>query len=186
MTGSRRNEELLVLMAQLGDIDALQQLLQALTPRISRCVRMIVHESGDVEDAMQESLLIVWRKLQWLKEPAYLNGWVHRIASREALRVATKRSRRGDVQLDESEWAQLRERASPRNEAAKGPELLDSVSGLPPASRAVLTLHYLEDLTIEEAAEQLNIPVGTAKSRLSFGIQKLRAQLRGLREKEIE
>ena len=61
--------------------------------------------------------------------------------------------------------------------------LLDAVRHqilrLPPASRAILTLHYLEDLTLEQAAAVLGIPVGTAKSRLSFGITKLRQVLKG-------
>jgi RNA polymerase sigma factor (sigma-70 family) len=184
MTDGQRNAELLVLLAQLGDRDAMQQFLQSITPRVARYVRMIARDQADADDAIQETLLIVWRKLQWLQEPAYLNAWLYRIAGREALRAASKRS--GQIQLDETEWERIRQRASSHDDTAKNLELLDSVQDLPPAARAVLSLHYLEGLTIEEAAEQLGIPVGTAKSRLSFGIKKLRAQLLGPQGKEIE
>lgn len=183
MTDGQRSEELLVLLAQLDDRDAMHRLLQSITPRIARYVRMIGRQE-DADDAIQETLVIVWRKLKWLKEPAHLNTWLYRIAGRETLRLASKRS--GQLQLDETEWERIHQRASHHDDAAKNLELLDSLQDLPPAARALLSLHYLEGLTIEEAAEQLGIPVGTAKSRLSFGIKKLRAQLLGPQEKEIE
>ena len=176
MTEGQRNAELLVLLAQLGDRDAMHRLLQSTTPRVARYVRMIVRQE-DADDATQETLLIVWRKLKWLKEPAHLNTWLYRIAGREALRIAGKRS--GDVQLDETEWERIRQRAQSHDDTAENLELTDSLQDLPPAARAPLSLHYLEGMTIEEAAERLGIPVGTAKSRLSFGIKKLRAQLLG-------
>lgn len=54
------------------------------------------------------------------------------------------------------------------------PEL---VEGLPAGSRAVLILHYVDDLPVSEVAEVLGLPQGTAKSRLSYGLGVLRRQL---------
>lgn len=51
------------------------------------------------------------------------------------------------------------------------------MEGLPAAGRAVLWLHYVEGFSIDEAAEHLGIAVGTAKSRLSFGLRRLREQI---------
>ncbi len=46
-----------------------------------------------------------------------------------------------------------------------------------PASRAVLVLHFLEEMTLEEVAAVLEIPVGTAKSRLAYGLKLLRKRM---------
>ena len=55
------------------------------------------------------------------------------------------------------------------------PELLRHVS---PASRAVLALHYLDGLTLDETAAVLDLPMGTVKSRLAYGLSLLRKQLK--------
>jgi RNA polymerase sigma-70 factor (ECF subfamily) len=61
-------------------------------------------------------------------------------------------------------------------------EFLSLVDRVSPASRAVLLLHYQQHLSLEEAAAILDIPVGTAKSRLSYGLATLR---RSIKEQEI-
>ena len=51
------------------------------------------------------------------------------------------------------------------------PALLEQVS---PASRAVLSLHYLQEMTLQEVADVLDIPIGTTKARLAYGLRMLR------------
>ena len=59
------------------------------------------------------------------------------------------------------------------------PRLLDWIDDLPPASRAVIVLHYLEEMSIEEVAAVLEIPPGTVKSRLAYGLARLRRRAAG-------
>jgi RNA polymerase sigma factor (sigma-70 family) len=59
------------------------------------------------------------------------------------------------------------------------PRLLDWVDDLPPASRAVIVLHYLEEMSLQEVAAVLEILPGTAKSRLAYGLARLRRHTAG-------
>ncbi len=112
-------------------------------------------------------------KLPFLREPTVFHAWTLRIASRIAI-THLKRTHRWQP-LDDS---LLRTFTSDPN--LGGPpdaaflSLLDQVS---PASRAVLLLHYQHDLSLEETAAVLDIPVGTAKSRLHYGVATLRKHL---------
>ena len=67
---------------------------------------------------------------------------------------------------------------TPGDVAAEIPRL---VAGVSPASRAVIVLHYLHELTLEEVAEILGIGLGTVKSRLAYGLAHLRRQLQNAR-----
>jgi RNA polymerase sigma-70 factor (ECF subfamily) len=59
------------------------------------------------------------------------------------------------------------------------PRLLDWIDDLPPASRAVIALHYLEEMSLDEVAAVLEIPPGTVKSRLAYGLARLRQRAAG-------
>jgi RNA polymerase sigma-70 factor (ECF subfamily) len=180
-------ELLLVLRAQSGDIAALGELFERVGPRIASHIRYIIRDDSLAEDALQEVFLIVHRKLGWLRSPETFRPWVYRIASREAIRMAKKQRTRPDQGAgDEAfDWSAVPDRSAGDAETrAFHAEIVYAVAGVSPASRAVISLHYLEDLTLHEAAAVLGIPVGTAKSRLAAGIEQLRAQLgRGTRRR---
>ena len=57
-------------------------------------------------------------------------------------------------------------------------QIPDLLAKLSPRSRVVLALHYLEELRLEDVAAVLDIPLGTVKSRLAFGLRQLRANLK--------
>jgi RNA polymerase sigma-70 factor (ECF subfamily) len=66
----------------------------------------------------------------------------------------------------------------PKYEAELIDKIPDLLSAVSPASRAVLILHYLEELTLSEIAEILDISVGTVKSRLAYGLSLLRRRVK--------
>jgi RNA polymerase sigma-70 factor (ECF subfamily) len=152
---------LLVLLAQTGDRAALEQLLHQTYPPLRRYITRLAGEAF-AEDILQESSIQIFRKLPFLREPAVFRPWTFRIASRIAF-SHLKHARR---------WEPLEALGEPPDEAFFA--LLDRVS---PASRAVLLLHYQHDLSLEECAAILEIPVGTAKSRLNYGVSTLRKHL---------
>jgi RNA polymerase sigma-70 factor, ECF subfamily len=167
------DQTLLILLAQTGDRSALEQLLHnAYAPLRRYITRLAGADLAD--DILQETSLQIFRKLPFLREPAVFRAWMFRIASRIAF-THLKHARR---------WQPLDD-APPENLTTLNPSLgeppdeafltlLDHVS---PASRAVLLLRYQHDLSLEESAAILEIPIGTAKSRLHYGVTTLRNHL---------
>lgn len=141
--------------AQHGDTVAMNEVLDALTPYVGKICGPIALDDGP--DAAQEALIAIFRGLKALHDPAALFGWARAIASREAVRVARRGRRQHPAEL-----ANL--------PAADDPQLLvdvqDVLSRLSPEHRAVLVLRDLEGLDEVEAAKVLEVPAGTAKSRL--------------------
>lgn len=164
------DQTLLVLLAQNGDRSALEQLLHNTYGPLRRYIRGLAG-AALADDILQETSLQIFRKLPFLREPAVFRAWTFRIASRIAF-SHLKHARRWQP-LDDAPPEDLTtfnpSLGEPPDEAFLA--LLDNVS---PASRAVLLLHYQHDLTLEESAAILEIPVGTAKSRLHYGVTALR------------
>lgn len=146
----------LVRAAQRGDTMAMNRLLAELTPYARRICGPIALEEG--ADAVQETLLAVFRNLRSLKEPAALHGWVRSIAVREAVRIAKRSSRTAVTD-------QVGELPS-RLDVEKAADVRDVLGRLTPEHRAVLTLRELEGFGEAEAARLLALPRGTVKSRL--------------------
>ncbi len=168
-----QDQTLLVLLAQTGDRAALEQLLRESHPPLRRYITRLVGATL-ADDVLQETSLQIFRKLAYLREPAVFRPWSFRIATRMAF-SHLKRAHR---------WQPLEE-ANPKDLTFPGPDpgeadddafltMLDRVS---PASRAVLLLRYQHDLSMEETAAILEIPVGTVKSRLHYGVTHLRKHL---------
>lgn len=169
-----RQEALWALRAQCGDREALELLLASVQAPLRSYLRSLVGPN-DAEDVLQEVLLLVYRKLRWLEAPDVFRPWAFRIASRAAFRYLKKAQRwRGHVGED----GLLEE--LPAHETPPAPELLQrlvTTNGISPASRAVLVLHFQEELSLPEVATVLAIPLGTVKSRLAYGLAALRKQL---------
>jgi len=167
------DQTLLVLLAQAGDRAALEQLLRDIHPPLRRYISGLVGPDF-ADDVLQETALQIFRKLPFLREPAVFRPWAYRIASRIAF-SQLKRARRWEP-LDAAPPEELA--ALNVNIPALPDEafltLLDLVS---PSSRAVLLLRYQQDLSLEETAAVLEIPIGTAKSRLHYGVSTLRKLL---------
>ena len=143
--------------AQRGDALAMDGLLRALTPMVSRVCGAIALDDGD--DAMQETFIAVVRALPGLREPAAVHGWARRIASREAVRVARRRLPATDDQVLSAVPAAL-----PDLDAVV--DVRATLAGLRPDHRAILVLREVEGLSEAEAAAALDVAEGTVKSRL--------------------
>ena len=166
---------MLVLLAQQGDRDALNKLLEGVQGRLFRYISRLLNNSAVAEDALQETLLRIARKIQWLNEPTLFETWAYRIASREVLRMS-KRS--GVVAATERLELDL---AAPEAELPRmtWDELSRLTRELSPECRAVMALHYGEDRPLKEVADILGVPLGTVKSRLGYGLMRLRTMVSG-------
>lgn len=168
-------EKFRVLQAQAGDREALGALFEALQRPLYRYLLGLVARPELAEDVLQDVFLLVHRKLRWLREPALFRPWVYRIATREAFKRLRRERRWFDRAEDIDSLTELP--APPVREERLLEQLAVLAERLSPASRAVLLLHYVQGLTIDEIAAVLDIPTGTAKSRLAYGLAALRKQL---------
>jgi RNA polymerase sigma-70 factor, ECF subfamily len=163
-----------VLRAQVGDREALESLLRSVQPVLRRYLSSLAG-AGDADDLLQDVMVIIIRKVSGLDDPQVFRPWVFRTASREAFRHIKKRRLWMGRHLDDSPLENL-----PMPEVHPSGELLQRLlaSGtISPASRAVLLLHFQEELPLSEVAAILDIPLGTAKSRLAYGLAAIRKQI---------
>ena len=169
-----QRESLWVLQAQSGSHEALNELYKTVQDPLFRYIVSLVRDPHQAEDILQEVFIRIYRKLRWLREPDAFRAWTYQIASREAFRYLNREKHWAEQVRDETTLAAL-----PANEPGEFPaELIASlpqlVEKLSPASRAVVVLFYLHELSLVETAAVLEIPVGTAKSRLAYGLDQLR------------
>ena len=163
-------DPLLVLRAQAGEREALDTLLSQIQQPLIRYLRGLLADQALAEDVLQDVLFRIYRKLVWLREPALFTPWAFRIASRAAFRKLSKLRRLREEPLVEEDFA--------APQPVELPEVLEHIETLSPASRAVVVLHYEQGLTLQEVADVLAIPFGTAKSRLAYALRCLRKELR--------
>ncbi len=145
----------LVRRAQAGDAIAIGEMLQLLEPYVGRLCAPIAMQ--DAADAAQEAMIVIFRSIWQLDEPAALFGWVRTICVREAIRVARRAARSVTAELIE-----LPARGYPQ----LGADIEDVLRRLRPEHRAMLTLRDLEGLDEQSVARILRLPVGTVRSRL--------------------
>ena len=171
----KRPATILVLRAQSGDRAALEELLQSIQGALHGYIRRLTGDGSLTDDVLQEVFVKIYRKLAWLDDPALFCPWVYRIASREAFK-ALKRERRWRDQIRDEETLTMIAAPVEPLPAADIARLIDGVS---PASRAVLILHYLDEMPLHDVAAILSIPLGTVKSRLAYGLATLRRLFAG-------
>jgi RNA polymerase sigma-70 factor, ECF subfamily len=168
-------ETLWVIRAQCGDREALELVLRSVQPSLNRYILRLVGPSSS-DDVLQEVLIAISRKLKWLHTPELFQAWAYRIASRAAFRHLRNERRWPEQTHDDS----LLENVAAPEIHLPDAFLHDALNsdGLTPASRAVLLLHFQEELSLPEVAAILEIPLGTVKSRLAYGLMALRKQFK--------
>ncbi|HKC86361.1 MAG TPA: sigma-70 family RNA polymerase sigma factor [Blastocatellia bacterium] len=171
---TRHQEIWWTLRAQTGDREAFDQLFRLAQEPLYRYIFSLVGARALAEDILQEVFILIYRKIRWLREPELFRPWAYRIATREAFKHLKRERRWSDKTEDESVLLDLP--APSGDELA--PELIAQlVERLSPASRAVITLHYLHEMPLAEIAEVTGVAIGTVKSRLAYGLDLMRRQL---------
>ena len=165
----------LVRLAQQGDASAFGRLIHGRLSRLHASAVLIVRNPELGQDAVQEALIHAWRDIPGLRDPARLDAWLHRLLVRECYRVARHHRRRSVVEVavifDDEAVAPTGELEG----VVDRHDLERALARLSPEHRAVLVLAYYADLPLADVAAALDIPVGTAKSRLSRAVDAFRA-----------
>lgn len=150
----------LLAAAHGGDPRALEQLLRVARPDIRRYAQRHCLIS-DVDDAVQEALLIVARRLPQLRVLAAFSGWAIRLVQRECRRLG-----RITLRYDPYDEEKLEHWLVVRDEAQLRVELANALESLPAHYREVMLLRDLEELSIAEIAERTQLTRANVKSRL--------------------
>jgi zinc protease len=166
-----------------GDETAFEAILLRHGPMVLGVCRRVLDDPNDVEDAFQATFLILVKKAGSIRERDVLGTWLYGVARRVAVRAKVNARKRRSHERSGAGEATVADLGANRAEATELRSLLDDELGrLPERYRAPIVLCDLEGQSHEQAAAQLCCPVGTVKSRLSRGRDRLRAGLvrRGL------
>ncbi len=144
-------------------------------PMVLRTSRMILGRGHDPRDAFQATFLILARRAGSIWVGDSLGPWLHRVACRVAVRACQAERRRRVAERGRAEVAGTWLRPRPADDLAD--RLHEEIDRLPDRFRVVVILCDLEGFAYEEAARRLGCPVGTIKSRLARGRDRLRDRL---------
>jgi RNA polymerase sigma-70 factor (ECF subfamily) len=156
-----------------GVVDAatLGEALEREGPILLAAARAIVFDDAEAHDLVQATFEIAIRRIDDLREPAALRAWLLAIQAREAFR-ARRRIRR-ILRLDSS----LSEIPSSATMSADVLAVREALRRLSPRVRAVVVLHHLIGLSVDEVANALGTSPNTVKSQLQTGLARLRREL---------
>lgn len=137
---------------------------------------------AQAEDIVQDVMLTVWRKAH-LFDPhrAQVSAWIYQIARNRQIDVIRKERRPvpEELKLPETDEIDASQILAVEQDAA---QLKAALAKLTPDQRAIIEQAYLGELTHQEISAQSGLPLGTVKSRIRLGLERLRHDLKGLRE----
>src|SRR5579871_582129 len=151
-------------------------LLQRHGPMVLQVCRRVQGNDHDAEDVLQATFLLLARKAGSIRKPESLASWLHGVAQRLAMKARSQESRRQAIerraadmrstgQVSDATWRELQR------------TLDEALRHVPEKYRLPLVICYLEGKTQEEAARQLRCPLGTVRSRLARGRERLKTVL---------
>ena len=178
------SDQELVASCKQGSQDAFGRLVDKYWASVVGTVSPFLGDPDDVEDAAQEAFIRAYRCLDDLKDPDKLPAWLHAIARNAARKMLRQR------RLEQQRLPEYELRSDLPESDLLAPleyrELKALVNSLAPPDRAVVTLFYLAGIELNRIAKQLNIPVGTAKSRLHRSRKLMRERIRDMAPKSHE
>ena len=175
------------LMARLSfrDLEAFRTLYKRYSGLVYSASLRVLRDANLAEDMVQEIFLRIWRKPEsYVSQRGKFATWLTSVARNRAvdeIRSRNRRYRHETASPEEQEWdVPGDERDDPALTAELSDQrrlILAAMSGLPPEQKKVIELAYFGGLTQQEIAERLQQPLGTVKTRIRLGMQKLRAAL---------
>jgi RNA polymerase sigma factor (sigma-70 family) len=174
--GQLSDAQLLERFVQAKDEAAFESLLWRHGPMVlGLCQRMLRHRH-DAEDVFQAVFLVLVRKAHSISRRDHLASWLYRVAYRLAVKARARMANRADAG-SAVELLPAPEEPDALLAADCRAALDDALGRLPEKYRAPLVLHYLEGMTVEQAAEEIGCPTGTVSGRLNRARELLRRRL---------
>jgi len=162
-----------------GPMRDMMLLVEPMIPGLRRYARALMRDTSDADDLVQDCLERAVSRWHQRREDGSLRGWMYAILHNLAMNRLNQRSRRGEhVPVDSVPERTLVQEAT-QESAVHGRDIVQAVGRLPENQKAVLLLISVEDLSYAEAADVLDIPIGTVMSRLSRARARLRDDMDG-------
>jgi RNA polymerase sigma-70 factor, ECF subfamily len=178
MTGFESPDEMLVLAAILGNLEAFEELVVRYRPAVVRLARTIVG-TDDAEDVAQESLLLAFKALPSIEEPRKFAAWLSAITRHRALRFSKSEDKHLSkrVALDEALLDKIEALATPLADKERDEEMIKALDSLPSDYAMPLRLRFLDDMPLNRIAAFMGLPLSTVKWRIHHGKKLLRAKM---------
>ena len=148
-----------IIKAKNGDNEAFLELINENKLNIYRVARGILSNEHDIEDAIQNTIIKAYEKINTLKKNEFFRTWLVRILINECNEIIRKNKR--IVSINESNHEEK------YNDYYENIDLTNAINSLSEELRVTTVLFYFEDMSIKDIASVLNIPNGTVRSRLS-------------------
>lgn len=164
----------LVEAARSGDHEAFEVLATSAADRLFAAARLVLRDTTLAEDAVQEALVRAWQQLPSLRDPDRFDAWLYRLVvnacADQGRQLRRLSSQVRPIPLDASI-------SDDTGAVADREQLERGFSRLKPDQRAVVVLHFYSGFSAAEIAGILGIPEGTARSRLHYATEAMRAAL---------
>jgi len=180
----------LVRASRCGEVAAFERLVKRYDSKLLRIAQNVTHDLNDAEDAVQEAFLKAFQKLDQFQELARFSTWLVRITLSESFTKLRKQRARLESSIDSSAYADSETERLPLDVADGSPNpealyraselneiLTNSLQRLSPALRIVFVLRDIEEYSINETCEILNLTATAVKTRLSRTRLQLREEL---------
>ena len=178
-------DEQLVEQATGNNPEAFGEIVKRWERKIFALCFGMLNREDEAKDAAQETFIAAFRNLKNFRGDAKVSSWLHRIAVNQCLTVKRRNKSRSESFIDDDESSNENffvapaktspSRTTEQNERLK--YIRRAVSSLPPELRQVVVMKEFEDMTFQEIAEVLEIPLSTVKSRLYTALKQLRMKL---------
>jgi len=180
-------EKAWIAASQRGDTMAFNRLVLKWERTIYNVAMRMLQDRDDAAEASQEVFLLAYRNIRRFRQDARFSTWLYRIAINHCISRARRRPPGTHVTIDDSSAgapppAQLRVNETQEGELLREESrnrVLSALAFLPPEQRAVVELKFFQELTFEDIAAALQLPLSTVKSRLYAGLELLKVRLGG-------
>ena len=167
-----------------GDSDSFSSLYDQFHISVFNYILRLVHQTEVAEELLQETFLGVWQSAKRFRKKSSVKTWIFRIAHNKVVSWLRKQGRLQTSLLEnitsssQARYDNLPEEISIQN--WEHDQVRAALNKLTPSHRAVIELTFVNGFAYSEIAEILNCPVGTVKSRMSYGLKYLQQELRSL------
>lgn len=161
----------LILRARRGENEAFGELVTRYQTNVFNVCYRILHERGSAEDLAQESFMRAYNRLNTFNLEREFGPWIRRVAANVCLNHLE--SQKTNADLDEERSADESQRPEQQVEVRERSEQIRAaLASLPPNYRLVVELRHYQEMSYDEIAAELNIPLSAVKSHL-FRARKL-------------
>ena len=176
-------ETALVVAAQAGDESAFAEIVRRYQRSVYRVAYGLTRSPSDADDLAQETFVRAWQAFGRFRAGEPLNPWLNRICVNLAYSLFRHRKRRPETSIEPlveagQQWAANDDPEAEAAERESSSQLEAALADLSSEHQAVLVLRAVEDLSYDQIAQTLGVPIGTVMSRLSRARAELKVRLK--------